>query len=237
MANETTPANTPAPDATNNAPAPAATSAPSWEQQRQAIMSNPLYFKGDGPESKALREQMKTLVASAPAESAAPKKEEVKTKPEAPANDARRHEITRALADRNTKPGDREKLLVELRSILAAQETDEEKTARGNLTVREQRREFGVKDAPLHGPELESYNQNFAGHETALFDVARENGLEAGQVRGLRDEAIKLGQIIGERGQPATADELKQVFDRLKVPVASRPALLKLWRSVEGGGA
>jgi hypothetical protein len=226
----------------NAAPAPVGTTtAPTgtWEEQRRAIMANPLYFTGDGPESKALREQMRAHLANAPADEppVAPK-EEVKTKSEAPVNDARRLEITELLVLKKYKDStERAGLERELRQILAAQESPEEREARGNLTVRERRAEFGVKEAPLHGPELESYNQNFAGHETALFDVARENGLDAGQVRGLRDEAIKLGQIIGERGQPASDDEVKQIFERLRVPASSRASLLRLWRQVEGGAA
>ena len=218
----------------NNPPAPAPTAA-SVEARRQEIMKSPDYYK-DGPTTKALRAEMSKLLASAPPdEPVAPKQEEVKPKPEAPANDARRLEITELLVLKKYKDtAERTALERELRQILAAQESPEEREARSNLTVRERRQEFGVKDASLHGPELESYNQNFAGHEVALFDVARENGLDAVQVRGLRDEAIKLGQIIGERGKPASDAEVKAIFERLKVPASSRASLLKLWRSVEG---
>jgi len=42
------------------------------------------------------------------------------------------------------------------------------------------------------------------------------------------------GQILGDRGAPATEDELTRVFDRLGVPAASRAALVDLRRKVEG---
>ena len=59
----------------------------------------------------------------------------------------------------------------------------------------------------------------------------------AALVRNLRDEALKLGQVVGDTGKPASDEDLKSAFDRLRVPPASRPALVKLWREVEGDGS
>jgi hypothetical protein len=71
-------------------------------------------------------------------------------------------------------------------------------------------------------------------HEAGLFDVAHEHGLAAEQVRGLRDAAIELGQGVGDTGKPASAEDLKRVFDRYNVEPAQRVALTKLWRKIEG---
>jgi hypothetical protein len=84
---------------------------------------------------------------------------------------------------------------------------------------------------------LEDYNQRFVGHEAGLYDLAHEHGMAANQVRDLRDAAIDLGQVVGDTGRPASEEELKQVFDKHGVPSSARPALVKLWRSIEGGAS
>jgi hypothetical protein len=69
--------------------------------------------------------------------------------------------------------------LREMRALVAAAATDEEKQAQST--------------APL-----------WQHHEMGLFEAARASGLDGAQVRGLRDEAITLGQLVAERGRPAT---------------------------------
>jgi hypothetical protein len=46
--------------------------------------------------------------------------------------------------------------------------------------------------------------------------------------RSADHDGVRLG------GQPASDDEVKAVFERLRVPASSRGALMKLWRQIEG---
>jgi hypothetical protein len=97
--------------------------------------------------------------------------------------------------------------VTELRALIASPETPEEKAAR----------------------------ENFVAWEPAFFDLAHEHGLAAEQVRGLRDAAVDLGQVVGDTGRPASEEDLKRVFDKYKVAPSARAALTKLWRKGEGG--
>ena len=45
-----------------------------------------------------------------------------------------------------------------------------------------------------------------------------------------------MGQQVVDTGKPITNEELARAFDKLRVPAKSRPALTKLWRSIETGG-
>jgi hypothetical protein len=71
--------------------------------------------------------------------------------------------------------------------------------------------------------------------EVPIYDVAHEHGLAAEQVRGLRDAAVDLGQVVGDTGRPASEADLVRIFDKYKVSPSARPALTKLWREVESG--
>jgi hypothetical protein len=44
-------------------------------------------------------------------------------------------------------------------------------------------------------------------------------------------------QVVGDTGRPASKEQLTRVFDKYKVAPSARPALVALWRRVEGGGA
>ena len=79
------------------------------------------------------------------------------------------------------------------------------------------------------------YASDFASCEVPLYDVAHEHGLAAEQVRGLRDAAVDLGQVVGDTGRPVSEEDLRRVFDKYKVAPSARTALTKLWREVEGG--
>jgi hypothetical protein len=96
-----------------------------------------------------------------------------------------------------------------LRSLIAAQETPDEQAARADLTVEERRGQYGVHDPRLPKPWLEQYNEEggFVEWEPALFDAAHQHGLDAGQVCGLRDAAIDLGQVVGDTGRRASEGE------------------------------
>jgi hypothetical protein len=131
----------------------------------------------------------------------------------------------------------RQAALAELRSVIAASETEDEKTARADMTVSERREQYGVGDPQLPRPWLENYNENFASWETPFYDMAHEHGLAANQVRGLRDAAVELGQVVSDTGRPASESDLVRVLDKYGVGARSRPALVKLWRQIEGGAS
>jgi hypothetical protein len=172
----------------------------------------------------------KTLEARAAAEAA--------PKPAAPdAQEQRRQEITKLLVTKQFKNDDEKAALTrELKQIVAGQETADEKAQRESKTLEERREEFGIK-APsrLHGHEVEAYVTDYGAWEGSLFDVARTEGLSGPVVGHLRDAAIDLGRVVGDRGTPATKEELDGVFNKLNVPAVSRPALAKLWKQLEGG--
>src|SRR5437870_13885079 len=81
---------------------------------------------------------------------------------------------------------------------------------------------------------VEEYTENFSSWETDLFDIARTTGMDGNMVGALRDEAITLGELVAERGVPATQEELDLVFKRANVPPASRKALTASWLRAEG---
>jgi hypothetical protein len=134
-------------------------------------------------------------------------------------------------------PAKQKAAMVELRQLMASSETEEEKTARARLTVTERREQYGVEPPTLPKPYLENYNREFAGWEPPLFDIAHEHGLAAEQVRGLRDAAIDLGQVVGDTGRSASEEDLKRVFDKYRVAPSAHAVLTKLWRQIEGGAS
>jgi hypothetical protein len=216
------------------APAPAVDAT---EARRVAIMNEPDYWQ-DGPKTKALREEMQRIVdperAAAKAAAPTPKQDEPQLTP----SQQRAEDRLRAMkSDPNywKKGPEHDKLMAEQRKLLAELETIEEKDRRAEQAVSDRRREYGV-DVPSKIPKTwaKEYEADWSQHEAPLFDLAHEHGLDGGQVRDLRDAAIELGQVVGDRGKPATDDEVKQVFERLRIPASSRAALMKLWRQIEG---
>ena len=121
------------------------------------------------------------------------------------------------------------------RALIASQETAEERAARAGQTLEERREPYGVQPPSLPKPWADEYASDFASWEVPLYDVAHEHGLAAEQVRGLRDAAVDLGQVVGDTRRPASEEDLKRVFDKYKVAPSARTALTKLWREVEGG--
>jgi hypothetical protein len=125
----------------------------------------------------------------------------------------------------------------ELRKLLAAGATEAERDARKAAPLGVRREEYGVEDPKLPKPWLESYKTEYAAWEVPLFDLANEHGLAAEQVRGLRDAAIDLGQVVGDTGRPASEEDLKRVFDKYRVAPSAHAVLTKLWRQIEGGAS
>jgi hypothetical protein len=124
--------------------------------------------------------------------------------------------------------------MAELRALLAAQETPDEQAARADLTVAERREQYGVQPPSLPKPWADEYASDFASWEVPLYDVAHEHGLAAEQVCGLRDAAVDLGQVVGDTGRPASEEDLTRIFDRYRVSPSARPALVALWKRIEG---
>jgi hypothetical protein len=120
------------------------------------------------------------------------------------------------------------------RVVAAIARTDDERKAWETTPLREKREVFDLQDPQLPAEWLEQYTESYGAHEGGFIDLARAEGLTSQQVRGLRDEAIQLGQLVAESGKPATDDDLKRLLDKHGVPAASRAALVTLWRSIEG---
>jgi hypothetical protein len=75
---------------------------------------------------------------------------------------------------------------------------------------------------------------DFQVYEGGFYDLAHSAGLEARQVRGLRDAGIELAQRVAANGQPASAADLARVFDKSGIPASARPKIIAFWRTVEG---
>jgi hypothetical protein len=155
-----------------------------------------------------------------------------------PAAEQKRLALTRELTARDSKltPEERATKTRELRELVAAGATAEEREAYATAPLSEKRQAFDLSDPDLPKPWLEDY-QGFTDWEDSFLILAREHGMESRTVRDLRAAAIELGQVVGERGKPATDEEVNRVLDRYGVSAAARPALVKLWRAIEGGDA
>ena len=86
-------------------------------------------------------------------------------------------------------PTKQQEAMIKLRAAMAAAELPEEKAARAMATPLERRSQYGVTEPPLHKHEIAQYNEDYAGWESHLYDVADENGMAAPQVRAIRDLA------------------------------------------------
>jgi hypothetical protein len=128
-------------------------------------------------------------------------------------------------------------LVAEMKQIIARMEKADPEDARRReqMTLVEWREQYRNPNLPK--PWLEQYNTEFAGWEAPLYDLAHEHGLAAKQVRGLRDAAVDLGQVVGDRGRPASDADLVRIFDKYKVSPSARTALTRLWRQIEGGAS
>ena len=127
-----------------------------------------------------------------------------------------------------------QKVMERVRQLLAAEATPEEKETKARATTSERREEYGVEPPALPPVYAQEYERDYIGWEVPLYDVAGEHGLAAEQVRGLRDAAIDLGQVVGDTGRPASEADLVRIFDKYKVSLSARPALVALWKKIEG---
>jgi hypothetical protein len=226
-----------------------ANGAPDVREARRAEIARDPDFLNAGPRKAALLSEMRALTGvgkneptradltrslmdrDLPAADRTEKSKELR----ADLNEEHRTKLTKALLDPNLSASDRAEKLRELRETLGRLETDDERDARLAADPRER---YSMKDPKAYASNKEwvaAYDQDFRTYETDLADVAHAEGFDAPMVRGLRDAAIELGQQVVDRGdKPATAEELTRAFDKLRVPAKSRPALVKLWRSIEG---
>jgi hypothetical protein len=202
------------------------------ETRRQEISREPDFWK-DGPNTKALRAEMQRLTT---APDVLAKREQAETEAaEALSPEEQRIEAANAnpaLWDKNHKDHDAARR--ELRLALAANQTDDERQAWASTPLREKREVFNLPAPQLPAEWLENYMESYGAHEGDFIGLARAEGLTGQQVRGLRDEAIQLGQLVAESGKPASDEDLKRLLDKYSVPAASREGLIRLWRSVEG---
>lgn len=123
------------------------------------------------------------------------------------------------------------------REAIAKASTAEEAQSWGDLSLNQQREFYGLGRPPaIPASRREEYEEGFGWAESNYITTSRNLGLTSDQVRGLRDDAVALGQEVGYRGRPASDEEINRVLDRHRISEAQRPALVKLWRQVEGRG-
>jgi hypothetical protein len=149
--------------------------------------------------------------------------------------EARRLALTKELTSSKLTSAERAEKMRELRQVLAAGETEDEKAARGSLTLKERREAHGLSDPKQLVPwQVADYNENFSAHEVGLLDIAHEHGLDNKLTGAVRDAAIDLAFKVADSGKPLTDQALKAELERLRVPPSARPALIKAWRRLEG---
>jgi hypothetical protein len=124
--------------------------------------------------------------------------------------------------------------MIELRAAMAASESPEDRVMRADQTIEDKRSQFGVPPPTLPPIHMAEYMADYQAHEGDFYDLAHASGLEARQVRGLRDAGIELGQRVGASGQPASEADLARVFDKYGIPASARPKLVAYWRTIEG---
>ena len=148
------------------------------------------------------------------------------------AGEARRQEITRSLiTNRDLKPAEREALTRELKQNITRETTPDEAKAWGEASLGEQRKFFDLAPPTLPKTIAAEYDDNFGWAESELLTISRNEGLASEQVRGLRDEAVRLGLQID--GAPLPDEVVDKALKKYGLTDKQQATFKKLWRSVE----
>jgi hypothetical protein len=120
--------------------------------------------------------------------------------------------------------------MVELRKLLAAD--PEEQAALADATLQDHREAFG-----LEAPDVPDFDEMYGDWEGRFLGHARNDGLGASDVRGIRDLGVKLGTEVSMTGKPISDDVLDRELSKFGLTEGQRAGLKRYWRAIEGGGA
>jgi hypothetical protein len=203
------------------------------EGRRNAIMAEADYW-ADGPKTKSLRDEMRRLVnGEQPAARPSNEQQEVPAGIEARLkllNDPKN-----TFGIHASDPKVQAAAMVELRKLVAAQDTPEQAKAFDEAPLAQQREMYGLEPPTLAKPLLLDYEENFAGWESDLLVAAKADGLDARTVRELRDLGIELGMKVD--GAPLPEEVLDDALARFgkRLNERQRAGLKSYWRRIEGG--
>jgi hypothetical protein len=147
----------------------------------------------------------------------------------------KRMELTRELASGTLDDATRAAKLAELKQSLIAEETQEEQNAFASAPLQDQREAFGLE--PPDVPAYVEFDEQYGGWEQRFLVHARNDGLAASDVRGIRDLGVRLGTVVSMTGKPIADDVLDQELSKFNLSDRQRGALKQYWRAIEGGGA
>jgi len=188
------------------------------ESRVKAINAEPDFWS-EGPKTKALRDEMKRLAADP---GVVAKQDQAKTEAEAKLSPAerRRQELTKELTTGKLTDAERAAKSEELRRLLAASDTKEEREALVAEGVTGARALFGLeapRDVTALGKDAAAaYEEGFADHEADLLRHARAEGWDKKLAGDIREHGVRLGMEIAARGTGMTAGEEQAFRDAFK---------------------
>jgi hypothetical protein len=148
--------------------------------------------------------------------------------------EAKRLAITKELVSGTLTPEQHAAKLRELKQSLVAEETPQEQGAFDALPLAEQRDHFGLAAPDVPAFVLETWDETWGGWESTFLSRARNDGIEPGTVKGLRDLAVKLGTRVSMTGVPLDDAELDAALAKFSLSPAQKKGVLEYWRALEG---
>jgi hypothetical protein len=215
------------------------------EAERRAITSHKDWFTG-GPEKPALLERMRRL-GLAPEERAAENLKRNEAEAKITPSEARRRELNDPKNEAgiySKDPAKQRAAMVELKKILAAGDTPEERAALVESGIEGARGLYGFTAPPEYiatfGKDVvKNYEENFSGHEAELLRHARVEAWDKSLVSDLREYGVRLGVEISARQTGMTADEVAEFKAKFKgrLTAAQADQLIAWFQARVVGGA
>jgi hypothetical protein len=210
-------------------------------------MAEPDFWK-DGAKSKALREEMKALLAAPEEKSAeAPKPEAPKPEAPKPPEPSPAEKKIAALRRHpsfyDQRHPDHRKTMVEYRAAIAAGDTPEERQALVDGGIEAARSLFALdvpREIAVMGREIAArYDEGFSEHEADLLRHARAEGWDRKLAGDLRDYGVRLGLEIASRGTQMTDAEVADFQRKFKGKISEAQAtqLVSWFKARVVGGA